>query len=102
MPDPHPGSAALGYLQGSSTNPEGDSGVDVKQALGQSTPVRVAAEQAMSEVLQAGRDEVSAGPGAVAVTVTPEELAQARVIGQVRVGSGEGGPSGVRSVSLEG
>lgn len=102
MPDPYPGSAALGHLQGSGTNQEDDSDVEVEQALGQSTTVRVAAEKAISEVLQAGRDEVGAGPGAVAVTVTPEELAQARVIGQVRVGSGEGGASGLRSVSLQG
>lgn len=101
MPDPYPGSPALRYLQGSGTNRERDSGVEVEQALGQRTPVRAAAEQTISEVLQAGRDEVGAGPGAVAVTVTPEELAQARVIGQVRGGSGEEGDSRVQSVPLK-
>lgn len=43
-----------------------------------------AREIPISEIVQAGQDEVDAGAGAVAVTVTPEELAQARVIGQVR------------------
>lgn len=40
-------------------------------------------EASIPEVLQAGQDEVGAGAGAVAIAVTPEELGQARVIGQV-------------------
>ena len=89
---PYPGSSAFRHLHASGTNRERGGGVEIEQAMGRRTPVR-AAEKPISEVLQAGRDEVGAGAEAVAVTVTPEELAQARVIGQVRIGSGEGGHS---------
>lgn len=104
MPDA--GVAAVRYPQGSGRNRERDGVGEAEQALGQRTPV-LAAEKPISEVLQAGRDEVGAGAGAVAVTVTPEELAQACVIGQVRSGSGGAGERGlqtavrVQSVSLE-
>lgn len=43
-------------------------------------------EKPISQVLQAGQDEIGAGAGAVAVSVTPEDLGQACLIGQVRVG----------------
>ncbi|CBJ28278.1 MutL protein homolog 3 [Ectocarpus siliculosus] len=39
-------------------------------------------ERQIPQVLQAGQDEVGAGAGAVAVTVTPEELSEALLIGQ--------------------
>lgn len=47
-----------------------------------------ARERPISQVLQAGQDEIGAGAGAVAVSVTPEELGQACLIGQVREVSG--------------
>lgn len=53
------------------------------QSAGPRSALRATGEKAISEVLQAGQDEVGAGAGAVAVTVTPEELGLARVIGQV-------------------
>ncbi len=45
----------------------------------------------ITQVLQAGQDEIGAGAGAVAVTITPEELGQARLIGQVRAELAVGG-----------
>lgn len=42
-------------------------------------------ERQIPQVLQAGQDEIGAGAGAVAVTITPEELGEALLIGQVRV-----------------
>ena len=41
-------------------------------------------ERPIPQVLQAGQDEIDAGAGAVAVTVTREELEEAFLIGQVR------------------
>lgn len=43
-------------------------------------------ERPISHVLQAGQDEIGAGAGAVAMSITPEELGQACLIGQVRRG----------------
>lgn len=48
-------------------------------------------EMPIPQVLQAGQDEIGAGAGAVAVTITPEELGQARLIGQVRMEPEAGG-----------
>lgn len=40
-------------------------------------------EKPISKVLESGQDEIGAGEGAVAVTVTPHELERSCVIGQV-------------------
>lgn len=90
MPDT--GVSAVRYPHGSGTNRERDGGGEAEHELGQRALLR-APERPISEVLQAGRDEIGAGAGAVAVTVTPEELVQAYVIGQVRSRSGGGGAS---------
>ncbi|CAB1105355.1 unnamed protein product [Ectocarpus sp. CCAP 1310/34] len=50
----------------------------------QHNPLPGRRERQIPQVLQAGQDEVGAGAGAVAVTVTPEELGEALLIGQVR------------------
>lgn len=40
-------------------------------------------EKPISKVFESGQDEIGAGEGAVAVTVTPYELERSCVIGQV-------------------
>lgn len=56
-------------------------------------------ERPVFQVLQAGQDEISAGSGAVAVSISQEELSQACLIGQVR-GVSRGGQQG-RKVSVQ-
>lgn len=46
-------------------------------------------EKPISKVLESGQDEIGAGEGAVAVTVTPDELERSSVIGQVWQGGAD-------------
>ncbi|CAN0350817.1 unnamed protein product, partial [Ectocarpus fasciculatus] len=59
-------------------------GEDEKAAAetGSRYPLPGRRERQIPQVLQAGQDEIGAGAGAVAVTVTPEELGDALLIGQ--------------------
>lgn len=77
-----PGGAAVSSPQGPGGSQARTLGGSAAQAAVGRPPL-CKGENPISEVLQAGQDELGAGAGAVAVTVTPGELRHARVIGQV-------------------
>lgn len=62
---------------GASGVPKAEYAAGARSALGRR-------ERPVLQVLQAGQDEIGAGAGAVAVSITREELSQSFLIGQVR------------------
>lgn len=81
-----PGGGAVNPLHGPGGDAAGKFGPKSRCASGnRGHPGARSRDTHIAEVEQADQDELSAGTNSMAVTVTPSELRQARVIGQVTI-----------------